>query len=151
LADGLGITFAEANKMLVDADYRWDSNKHTFVDKNGKDVKFDEYQSAKTSNDIKARYDFQHNYADKVWEKYGGNMERARIAYSLNAKFGEGLADYATSKEVADNLKGFAKEYNNAIKKFGNVGSNNTSNEVFEKIKAETGFQSNDNILYKLH
>ena len=56
LAKCLGITEAEAEQMLKKAGYTWDGDKHTFVDKNGKDVKDDITKAAITSDAVKDAY-----------------------------------------------------------------------------------------------
>ena len=129
---------------------------NTFVDKNGKDVKDVITKAAETNDSIKALYDFQHNYADKIFEKYGGSMIAAIMCYQSDMQLGNQnikLSDEYYSSEtyfnLIMNLNTFAAEYDIAFEKYGNVGNNNVTQEIYDKIVSQTGWQSNDNILYQ--
>ena len=156
LAEGLGITVAEADQMLRDAKYSWNSDKKTFVDNNGNDVKNKKEAVVITSKEIKERYDFQINYVDKVFEKYGGSMQNALQAYvAKQLEPYEGCWDtpvsteqLAASMKISSEYYDFARVYDEAIAKYGNVGSNNITQEIYDNIYNQTGWQSNDNILY---
>ena len=153
LAEALGITHAEANQMLVDADYKWDSEKKTFVDGNGNDVKNDSSKAAITSDMIKVRYDFQHNYVDKL---NGAPMHSAVMAFQNDMMLGNQniklSSEFYKSNEYLDfieNSFAFANEYDKAMEKYGNVGNNKITNEIYENIMTQASFQSNENILYQ--
>jgi len=58
----------------------------TFVDENGVDVTLNSNFAIQTSGQFKAAYDFQMNYADQVFTKYGGSMVAAVSAYRNNTQ-----------------------------------------------------------------
>ena len=153
LAEALGITHAEAERLLTEnADYKWDSEKNTFVDSNGNDVKNDSSKAAITSDMIKVRYDFQHNYVDKL---NGTPMHSAVMAFQNDMMLGNQniklSSEFYKSNEYLDfivNSFAFANEYDKAMEKYGNVGNNKITNEIYENIMTQASFQSNENILY---
>ena len=113
LAEALGITYAEARDMLIAANFKWENG--TFVDENGNDVKNQDTKAVITGDEIKVRYDFQYNYADKVWDEFGGSMEVALSAYYANYSLGNGVISYESLKSL-DLVAGFseyAKNYDN--------------------------------------
>ena len=155
LREALGITHAEANQMLVDADYKWDSEKKTFVDSNGNDVKNDSSKAAITSDMIKVRYDFQHNYVDKL---NGAPMHSAVMSFQNDMMLGnQNIAvspEFYKSNKYLDfivNSYTFANEYDKAMEKYGNVGKKIISSDIFDKIAMD--FDNNkfsaDNYFYK--
>ncbi len=154
LAEALGITHAEAERLLTEnADYKWDSEKKTFVDSNGNDVKNDSSKAAITSDMIKVRYDFQHNYVDKL---NGAPMHSAVMAFQNDMILGNQniklSSEFYKSNEYFDfivNSFAFANEYDKAMEKYGNVGNNKITNEIYENIMTQASFQSNENILYQ--
>ena len=155
LAEALGITHAEANQMLVDADYKWDSEKKTFVDSNGNDVKNNSSKAAITSDMIKVRYDFQHNYVDKL---NGAPMHSAVMRFQNDMILGnQNIAvssDFYKSKNYSDfitNCFAFANEYDKAMETYGNIGNNQITNEIFDKIAMDFDNKkfNNDNYFYK--
>ena len=72
LAAMLGVSFEDANKLMIDADYRW-MEKKEFVNKDGKSANLNESMKIITSGSFKLRM-FQINYADQVFEKFDGSM-----------------------------------------------------------------------------
>ena len=156
LAEGLGISELEAREMLRTADYRWDNTKHTFIDEKGNDVKNIISQAAITNESVKNRYDFQHNYADKVFDNFGGSMQNALQAYVAKQlePYEEtwdtpvSTEQLAASMKIASEYYEFAQKYDESMAKYGNVGSNNITQEIYDNIYNQTGWQRNDNILY---
>lgn len=154
LAEALRIPYEEAERLLTEnADYKWDSEKKTFVDSNGNDVKNDSSKAAITSDMIKVRYDFQHNYVDKL---NGAPMHSAVMAFQNDMMLGNQniklSSDFYKSNEYLDfivNSFAFANEYDKAMEKYGNVGNNKITNEIYENIMTQASFQSNENILYQ--
>ena len=153
LAEALGITKEEATQMLKNADYRWDKNKQTFVDSNGKDVKNDLSKTAITSDKIKIKYDFQHNYLDKL---NGAPMYSAVMSFQNDMILGKQniklSSDFYKSNEYSDFILSsfvFANEYDKAMEKYGNVGKNKITNEIYNNIYNQANLQSNNNILYQ--
>ena len=123
LAAMLGVSFEDANKLMIDADYRWDGEKKEFVNKDGKSANLNESMKIITSGSFKASYDFQINYADQVFEKFDGSMvsavnaykndinqrlELERVAGSINAKT---MAGY----EMLSGLSAFATQYDTTV------------------------------------
>ena len=154
LAEALRIPYEEAERLLTeDADYKWDSEKKTFVDSNDNDVKNDSSKAAITSDMIKVRYDFQHNYVDKL---NGAPMHSAVMAFQNDMMLGnQNIAvssDFYKSDAYLNfivNSFAFANEYDKAMEMYGNVGNNKITNEIFENIMTQASFQSNENILYQ--
>ena len=61
-------------------------------------------------------------------------------------------SDFYKSNEYLDfivNSFAFANEYDKAMEKYGNVGNNKITNEIYENIMIQASFQSNENILYQ--
>ena len=154
LSEALRIPYEEVVELLTEnADYKWDSEKKTFVDSNGNDVKNDSSKAAITSDMIKVRYDFQHNYVDKL---NGAPMHSAVMAFQNDMMLGNQniklSSDFYKSNEYLDfivNSFAFANEYDKAMEKYGNVGNNKITNEIYENIMTQASFQSNENILYQ--
>ena len=154
LREALRIPYEEAERLLTEnADYKWDSEKKTFVDSNGNDVKNDSSKAVITSDMIKVRYDFQHNYVDKL---NGAPMHSAVMAFQNDMMLGnQNIAvssDFYKSDAYLNfivNSFAFANEYDKAMEKYGNVGNNKITNEIFENIMTQASFQSNENILYQ--
>ena len=61
-------------------------------------------------------------------------------------------SEFYKSNEYLDfieNSFAFANEYDKAMEKYGNVGNNKITNEIYENIMTQASFQSNENILYQ--
>ncbi|MBC6714039.1 hypothetical protein [Treponema sp. Marseille-Q3903] len=152
LAEHLGITQEAANSLIVNAGYDHfvkgeNGQAGYFVGANGRKVT--DKNEIQTSEKFKASYDFQVNYADKVLDKYNGNMVSALQDYHFNSLMGETLASSQIISTMMSGLYIFAEAYDDSIQKFGNVGSNNITKEIYENIYNQTGWQSNNNILYE--
>lgn len=141
--------------LTENADYKWDSEKKSFVDSNGNDVKNDSSKAAITSDMIKVRYDFQHNYVDKL---NGAPMHSAVMRFQNDMILGnQNIAvssDFYKSKNYSDfitNCFAFANEYDKAMETYGNVGNNQITNEIFDKIAMDFDNKkfNNDNYFYK--
>lgn len=83
LAEMLGISTEEAKSKLHN-DYVWDADKKAWIGKS-------DNSKIETSDSFKAAYDFQVNYADRVWSDFGGSMETAVSMYKSDYAFENGL------------------------------------------------------------
>lgn len=156
LAEALGITYAEAREMLIAADYKWENG--TFVDENGNDVKNQDSKAVITGDEIKARYDFQHNYVDKVWDKYGGSMIAAIMSFqndyvmdNQNIRLSDDFYGSDNFMQFIAGMNVFATGYDKTIGEFGNVGDKTINYSVLEKIANDFDEEifSDSNSFYK--
>ncbi|QTQ10857.1 M23 family metallopeptidase [Treponema parvum] len=108
LAESLNLSYEEAASLINNA-YTWNENEKKYVQKKEDSI-------IKTSDNFKAKYDFQVNFADNVINSYHGNMQTALEAYKQNIKNGDGLVDYSSlSKMDLSEVESYAKEYNKYI------------------------------------
>lgn len=154
LAEHLGITETEATELMVQAGYeKFVSSENGqpgyFVDANGQKVT--DANKIQTSEKFKASYDLQVNYIDQVQEKYGGNMTSAIQDYHFMSLMNETLASSLVISTMMSGLYNFAEAYDDAMQQYGNVGTTNASQQMFNEIAADfdAGIFSNDNAFFK--
>ena len=105
LATMLGISYKEAKTLMQRAKY-YSYEDGSFYDKDGNSAYLNEDMQINTSDKFKAAYDFQVNYADNVWEDFGGSMEVALSSFKTNYELGNGLISNETLQGL-DLVSGF--------------------------------------------
>ena len=149
LAEMLDISAKEANSKLHN-DYVWDADKKAWIGKS-------ENSSIKTSDSFKAAYDFQVNYADRVWSDFGGSMETAISMYKSDYAFGNGLItnEQLLQLDLLSEFYDYAKKYdgymidyfNDKLNKQYNSSDSKSAFREVERIINMNAFDD-DNYIY---
>ena len=149
LAKMLGISVEEASSKLHN-DYVWDADKKAWIGKS-------ENSSIKTSDSFKAAYDFQVNYADRVWSDFGGSMETAVSMYKSDYAFENGLItnDQLLQLNLLFEFYDYAKKYdsyminyfNDKLNKQYNSSDSKSAFREIERIINTNAF-CDDNYIY---
>ena len=102
-SDSLNISFKNG-KILT---YNSETGKYDIDRTNDESFYFE------TSQEFKVAYDFQVNYADKVWENFGGSMEVALSSFKTNYELGNGLISNETLQglDLVSGFNQYAKQY----------------------------------------
>ena len=133
LAKMLGISVEEASSKLHN-DYVWDADKKAWIGKS-------ENSSIKTSDSFKAAYDFQVNYADRVWSDFDGSMKAALQAYvskqlkPFEETWDTPIGSYSLAGCFMFNSSfyEYADEYDRYVEKYYNTNKNDFFNSSESK------------------
>lgn len=161
-AQFMNISKEEAARILssdkLNISYR-DGKIFSYNEKTGQfdiDRTNDESFIFETLDDFKVHYDFQHNYIDKLNESYGGSISAALNSFQTDVLMGNqkisANPDFYKSEDYLNFLLAnstFASAYDQAVSKYGNVGNNKITDEIFDNVSSQASFQSDDNILYE--
>ena len=109
LAEGLGISELEAREMLKNAGYTWDGDRHTFVDKNGVDMKNNSTKVVKTSEEIKDFYAKENGVISVLKRK----------ADTIKSEISQGL--HEAQKELSELANSLDPTYIKLDKKYDEV------------------------------
>ena len=152
LATMLGISYKEAKTLMQRAKY-YSYEDGSFYDKDRNSAYLNEDMQINTSDKFKAAYDFQVNYADNVWEDFGGSMEVALSSFKTNYELGNGLISNETLQglDLVSGFNQYAKQYDKYMISYYNEKLNmqynsNDSRAAFKEIdKIITTGDFNDN------
>ena len=152
LATMLGISYEEAETLMQRAKY-YSYEDGSFYDKDRNSAYLNEDMQINTSDKFKAAYDFQVNYADNVWEDFGGSMEVALSSFKTNYELGNGLISNETLQglDLVSGFNQYAKQYDKYMISYYNEKLNmqynsNDSRAAFKEIdKIITTGDFNDN------
>jgi hypothetical protein len=142
-SDSLNISFKNG-KILT---YNSETGKYDIDRTNDESFYFE------TSQEFKVAYDFQVNYADKVWENFGGSMEVALSSFKTNYELGNGLISNETLQglDLVSGFNQYAKQYDKYMIAYYNeklnmqYDSNDSRAAIKEIDKIITTGDFNDN------
>ena len=129
LAEGLGISELEAREMLKNAGYTWDGDRHTFVDKNGVDMKNNSTKVVKTSEEIKDFYAKENGVISVLKRKTD----------TIKSEISQGL--HEAQKELSELANSLDPTYRKLDKKYDEVKGKPYADE--ESYKTMQKYDSN--------
>ena len=142
-SDSLNISFKNG-KILT---YNSETGKYDIDRTNDESFYFE------TSQEFKVAYDFQVNYADKIWENFGGSMEVALSSFKTNYELGNGLISNETLQglDLVSGFNQYTKQYDKYMIAYYNeklnmqYDSNDSRAAIKEIDKIITTGDFNDN------